>query len=177
MKFRIKTAIFLVLLMLLCTSMMALAGDGEGGSKNPFTLDFSQPAHEEKNVQVDSEIQLTFTKNVVNILVLENNMTCFKLLDENGQEVPIEIIMADDQIERDKKRDVILKPKSLLNEDTEYTIIIDSKLESKSGQVLEEDVTLTFSTISTSNNQQLVFMIAAAIVLAIVVIAYIKKRK
>lgn len=180
LKFKIKATISLVLLMVLITSIGVFAdGNGGGGSNNPFSLDTSMPAHQEKNVPVDSEIKLVFTKNVVNILVQENNMTCFKLQDENGQDVPVDIIMADDQIERDKKRDIILEPKSLLNEGAEYTIVIDSSLQSKSGQALEEDVILTFNTVSVNESflsQQWIWVIGATMIVVIAFVAFRRKK-
>ena len=45
------------------------------------------------------EIKLSFNKNVVHMTVCDDNKQCFALYAEDGTAVPLEVIMADDQME------------------------------------------------------------------------------
>ena len=77
--------------------------------------------------------------------VRENNKKCFSLWS-NNQQVPIEVIMADDQIEFEKRNDVILKPLQTLKAATTYRVEIAPQLESKSGVNLGQKTTVSFTT-------------------------------
>jgi len=77
--------------------------------------------------------------------VRENNKKCFSLWS-NNQQIPIEVIMADDQIEFEKRNDVILKPLQTLKAATSYRVEVAPRLESKSGAVLGHKVTVSFTT-------------------------------
>lgn len=122
----------------------------DNGKDNAFTLVESTPQNAAQNIAVDSQIKLIFNKNVVNLTVKDNNSTCFNLFDSNNQTVPIEVIFADDQIEPDRKREIILKPNELLKENMTYKLEISPNLQSKSGSTLEKSVSLTFTTITTT---------------------------
>lgn len=121
-------------------------GGGTGGGKNePLSLVNSVPADGTAGVNTDALIKLTFSKNVVYMTVRENNKKCFSLWS-NNQQIPIEVIMADDQIEFEKRNDVILKPLQTLKAATSYRLEVAPQLESKSGAVLGHKVTVSFTT-------------------------------
>jgi len=84
-------------------SAYAENGDGTGGGHdNPLTILSSTPEAGQKDVPVTEEINLHFSKNVINMTVKDNNMQCFALYDSNGTSIPLQVIMADDQVEPKK---------------------------------------------------------------------------
>jgi|CZCA01.1.fsa_nt_gi methionine-rich copper-binding protein CopC len=142
----------IITLALLCSIMLVLPvlagqGDGSGGGKGqPLALVSSSPADGQKNVALPVEIKMSFSKNVVYMTVRDNNSKCFAMYSQDGKQVPIEVIMADDQIEFDKRRDIIVKPLQELQAGTTYTVKVAPQLESKSGVNLDKETTLSFTT-------------------------------
>ncbi|WP_418790775.1 Ig-like domain-containing protein [Phosphitispora sp. TUW77] len=123
------------------------SGDSSGGGKdNPLILVSSNPEDGQENVLLTTEIKLTFNKNVVNMSVRDNNMKCFSLTDNTGNTVQINVIMADDQMEPEKRREIVLQPASQLEAGTNYTLEISPELTSKSGVTLGQIVAVTFIT-------------------------------
>ncbi|MBP8718704.1 MAG: hypothetical protein KBI07_06435 [Candidatus Atribacteria bacterium] len=95
-----------------------------------------------------TQIELVFSKNVVNLAVSENNKTCFKVLSkDDGMEIPVQVQMADDQIEREKRNIITLVIEKPLEPWKAYQIIISPELESKSGEKLEKELVLEFVTL------------------------------
>lgn len=176
MKFKTGVVVLLSLLLCICT-MSTMFAHGGGGSNNPFSLKTSNPKDGQKKVSIDSDIILNFSKNVVNIIIKDNNEKCFKMLDEDGQAIPIEIIMADDQIDREKRNDIILAPKEPLGHGKTYTVIVAKDLMSKSGVTLENEVTISFTTISENSGVSPAIWILATILVIILIGAFfITKR-
>lgn len=132
----------LVVCLVLVTSTYALAGN------KPLYLESSNPAYGDRDIPVDLIIDLKFSKNVVNMKVKENNLQCFRLISVTGTVVPVEVIMADDQLYREKRNDIKIKPLTLLDKNTFYTLIIDSSLKAKNGNTLAETIYIPFGTIS-----------------------------
>lgn len=121
-------------------------GDGSGGGQDqPLSLLSSTPADGAQDMAVDTQIKLSFNKNVVNMTVKDNNQKCFTLTADN-QAVPFDVIMADDQVQPEGKRDVILRPRNGLSAGTKYLITISPMLQAKSGVVLGHEVKIAFST-------------------------------
>jgi len=146
----------IITLALLCSIVLALPimagqGDGSGGGKNqPLALVSSIPADGQKDVALPVEIKMTFSKNVVYMTVRDNNSKCFTMYSKDGKQVPIEVIMADDQIEFDKRRDIVVKPLQELQAGITYTVKVAPQLESKSGVNLGKETTLSFTTAGAS---------------------------
>lgn len=134
-----KKVFFLIAFSLLILSSLA-AGD------KTVMLGSSEPADGTIDVAVDTEFVLTFTSNVINMKVSDNNMTCFKLLDEKAAPVDIEVLMADDQIEPEFKRIIRIKSEDLLNKDSAYSIVVSGKLKAKNGSEMGQNVTISFRT-------------------------------
>jgi hypothetical protein len=111
-------------------------GGTGGGSEDPLALVSATPADGAVNVMQPLEIKLVFNKNVAHMSVRDANAEKFSLSAPNGVLVPLIVQIADDQIEPEKRDEVILIPKEQLASDTIYTIIISAGLESKSKTVL-----------------------------------------
>lgn len=131
----------MLLICILCTSGFAANGE-------PLKLESSNPENNATEVSTDLEqIELKFSKNVVNMKVAENNKTCVDFVDGNGNTVPFELIMADDQVERELRDFLYIKPVTPLQEGTTYIVKISKALTSKSGTALEEDLEVSFTTV------------------------------
>ena len=145
-----KKALTLALLLLLFIALpvSALAeGDGSGGgSDEPLSLANSSVPDGSTGVPVDVTIALTFSKNVVNMSVKDNNKTCFNLNNNEGGIVSISVLMGDDQVDPTIKRIINIKPQADLASDTTYKLTISGNLTSKSGAQLGENVVLSFTT-------------------------------
>ena len=125
-------------------------GDGTGGGKNkPLTVT-SSISNGAENVSPDVEIVLTFTKNVVHFTVRENNKNCFSITDSSGGNVPIDVIMGDDQVDPTIKRIVTIKPKSALTPGETYLLKIGKDVTSKSGVSLGRDTYISFTVANTA---------------------------
>ena len=126
-------------------------GDGTGGGKDkPLVLDSSSVPNGSENVSPDAEIVLTFTKNVVHFTVRENNMKCFSMTDSKGNNVPIDVIMGDDQVDPSIKRIVTIKPKSPLTPGETYLLKIGGGVTSKSGVSIGKDTYISFTVADTA---------------------------
>jgi len=145
---RLLFLILLDVLSLILIVLPAAAGDGSGtggGRENPLALVSSNPSDGEKDVGLPVEIKLCFSKNVVHMTVRDNNRKCFLLYSADGT-VPVEVVMADDQIEPEKKREIVLKPLENLRNGTAYTVKVAPELQSKSGVFLGRQVEISFTT-------------------------------
>lgn len=149
---KFKTGVITMIMTALFLGMPALQayadnGDGtSGGQGEPLTLVSSDPAQNQQGVLLSAEITLTFSKNVINMSVSENNQKCFSLHSADGKQIPIKVLMADDQMEPEKKRIIIISPTAQLSPDTQYTVKISPDLSSKSGVTLGQPVSITFAT-------------------------------
>lgn len=140
-----QTPIFYVNLILLLALLIGFSS-GSLAKDSRLYMTASYPGDGEQKVVTDVLISLEFNKNVVNMKVKECNQKSFKLFDEAGKIIPLEIIMADDQLYREKRREIKIKPVAELAPDIYYTLVIHSSLMSKSGEMLNEPVYITFKT-------------------------------
>lgn len=154
-----KRSLILVLLAVLGCMFIALPalageGDGTGGGKDiPLALDSSNPANGLNNVSVTTDINLTFNKNVVNLTVKENNMKCFSLT-ANGSVVPVQVIMPDDQVDFEHRRNIDIQPLQDLKPGTTYKLVISGQLQAKNGMSLGSPVTVSFTTAASDSADQ-----------------------
>ena len=118
--------------------------DGTGGGKTEALTVESTSVEDGAVLAPEDAITLVFTKNVVNSSVKETNLPLFTVTDDSGAAVEITVTMADDQIEPDKKNDVVIAPADTWA-DGAYTLTAQAGITSKSGDVMEQDYTLTFS--------------------------------
>lgn len=152
---KIKILVFLVLAALFVSPFMAFAeGDGSGGGQNqPLALLTSTPVNGAQNVARDTEINLSFNKNVVNMSVAANNRKCFTIT-QGQNSVAFDVVMADDQVQPEGKRDIILVPRSSLLPGTSYKVTVSSGLLAKNGSTMVQDVTITFTTAGIAPKEQ-----------------------
>ena len=144
--------IMLVLSLLLPGMVWAGEGSGDGsggGQQQPLVVEKVVPADGATGISLDPEIKITFNKNVCYMTVRENNRNCFSMWTGSTR-VPIEVIMADDQVEREKRNDAVIKPLNKLEAGTLYRIEIAPEMESKSGVSLGKTATLSFTTAATT---------------------------
>lgn len=120
-------------------------GDGSGGGQNnPLVVDSSTPTNGATGVINLEYIKIVFSKNVVYMTVRDNNMKCFSLWS-GDKKIPAEIIMADDQIEREKRNDVLVKPLQPLQAGATYRVEIAPEVQSKSGVYLGHKESISFT--------------------------------
>jgi len=144
-----KKLIFLMILTILSVNCIpVLAADNGEGKAVGLALAESNPENGAVDVPLDTQIKLLFNKNVVNLTVKDNNSKCFRLLDADNNEVPIEVIFPDDQIEPERKREINLKPLEQLKENTTYKVEVSEMLQAKNGTNLGTAVSITFTTIA-----------------------------
>lgn len=143
-----KSLLFILLLSCIFIGQNSFAeGDGSGGgNSDPLSLVSSSISNGATGVSLKPVIILTFSKNIVNMSVNVNNKTCFTLQSGSGTSIPIEILFADDQIDREKRNDATITPKANLAPGTSYTLVVSSALKSKSGVTMENDVKIPFTT-------------------------------
>lgn len=141
------TGLALLVILLLITPVLAGEGDGSGGGQGvPLGLASSIPADGQQGVSIKPEIKLTFNKNVISLEIRDANKNCFSLVSAHGSMVPIEVVMADDQIYPEEKRNISLKPLQQLQPGTAYTVKISPQLQAKNGTSLGHEVTVKFVT-------------------------------
>lgn len=154
--FHKKSSCFMVVILCLLFALNAVSafaedGDGTGGGdgKNrdiPLTLENASIADGAADIAVNETIQLNFNKNICNVTVLANNKTCFHLTDENGTAVPIRLIFPDNQVQKDYRREVFVRPARDLAKNARYRLSVDSTLRAKNGMTMDNAHTLDFIT-------------------------------
>lgn len=183
-----RTSIFLVLVMavsMVITAAAWAAGEGSGGGAGkPLEIVSCSISDGETDVSLDREIKFVFSKNIANISVAENNRNCFTMTDSRGNAVPIEVITFDDQLESEKKNDIIVRPEAL-QEAEQYTITISPDLQAKNGDKLGQEVKYTFSTVgyvpaeagNTESSTQLWLYLVVIAVILVAAFIFIKGKK
>lgn len=170
---------FILLICILGT--IGFAANGE-----PLKLESSNPKNGALDVATAlEEIELFFSKNVVNMKVEENNRTCIDFVDGDGNPVAFELRMEDDQVNREFRDYIYVQPAEPLKEGTTYTVIISKELTSKSGTAMEEDVEVSFTTVggssttadSAADSGYNPAFIAAALAAIVVIGFFLTRRK
>lgn len=121
--------------------------ESEGKRNNPLVLISSNPIDGAKNVPVQTEIILNFSKNIAHMTVRDKNIKCFSLVNAKSESVQTNIVIADNQIEPEKRRDVYLRPLNDLEPGMTYTVIVDPSFQSKSEVKLNGELKINFTTI------------------------------
>ncbi len=120
-------------------------GDGSGGGQNnPLAIESCVPADGAIGVTNLEYVKIVFTKNIAYMTIREANKKCFSLWS-GSQKIPAEIVIADDQIEREKRNDVLVKPLQPLKPGATYRVEIAPELQSKSGVFLGQKVAVSFT--------------------------------
>lgn len=194
---RKNSRLFIILIMtmigclLMALPVLAGQGNGSGGGKNdPLSLVSSSPVNGQKDFPINGEIKLKFNKNVVNLAVKDNNKTCFVLAASDGNKIPIEVIMPDDQMNPEQNENVSLKPLQELKNGTAYVVKISPQLQAKAGASLDKEVTINFVTEGIASNTiptkpeekektvwDTIFIAAGVVVIAVLVSFVYRRRK
>lgn len=153
-------SIIMITLIILSSTLCSFAqgdgqGDGSGGGQgNPVEVRSTSVSNGQSNVNLNPTIVINFSKNVINASVRSNNKSCFSMKDENGNSISLNIYMADDQVEPDKKRQIIVSPNNTLKEGTKYTLYISKQIKSKSGDNLASSKSISFKTKGTQQQSK-----------------------
>ncbi len=147
---------FFIFLCILPTGSFAMGADGSGngdssgsGDSEPLALVHSTVADGEVGVETNRRLQLVFNSNISNITVKENNAGCFAVTDDKGVNVPTSVIIFDDQLEREMRRDIHLDINDGLKAGKTYAIKISKNLTAKNGKTLGREIKITFTTAAT----------------------------
>ena len=120
------------------------SGDGTGGgSEEPLVVE-SASIEDGAQINPDDSITLVFSKNVCEASVRDANMELASVMDAEDASVPTTVVLADDQVEPDKKNDMVITFDQPLQEG-EYTLTAQAGITSKSGDTLAEDYVLHFN--------------------------------
>jgi len=118
-------------------------GGNGGGAGNPLVVE-SASIDDGAEIAVGDSITLVFSKNVCEASVRDANMALAKVTDAQGADVAATVVLADDQVEPDKKNDMVITFEEPLAAG-DYTLTAQAGITSKSGDVLAEDYVLHFS--------------------------------
>ncbi|HZX20893.1 MAG TPA: Ig-like domain-containing protein, partial [Clostridia bacterium] len=136
----------LILVFMLIIQPIFAGGESEGKKKNPLVLVSGNLSDGAKDVPVQTEIILNFSKNIAHMTVLDENAKCFSLVDAEGKPVQVDVVIADSQIEPEKRRDVHIRPLHDLEPGATYTVVVAPSFQSKSEVKLGEELKINFTT-------------------------------
>ena len=143
-----KRSVIILLVLVLVVSFpiaaMAAGGDGSGSGSGDGPKVESASVEEGGVIAPTDSIVLTFSNNVVNAGVREKNGGLVTLTDASGHAVEIDVVMADDQVEPDKKRIIEVSPKAALEAGV-YTLTAKAGITAKNGTEMKQDFVLTFT--------------------------------
>ena len=108
----------------------------------PLTLDEVNIDNHQENVPVDIRINLKFSFNVSGPEVLEYNTKYISLVKVSDETKKIPISISSGQ----EVQELIVVPENLLENKTEYKLIIEKKLMSRNGMELSSPLNIFFST-------------------------------
>ena len=118
-------------------------GGNGGGSTEPLVVE-SASITDGAQINASNSITLVFSKNVCEASVRDANMALASVKDAQGASVPITVQLADDQVEPDKKNDMVIVFNQPLQEGA-YTLTAQAGITSKSDDSLAEDYVLHFT--------------------------------
>ena len=128
-------------------------GDDEDNPGRQLSLLSSSVMNGDRNAPLNPLIQLDFNKNIVNFTIARHNVTCYHLTDKEGNSVPINVILPDDQLQSRVKSSIFISPLEPLKPRTEYALIIDNDLTAKNGDYIDIAYKIKFTT-GTSEREQ-----------------------
>lgn len=83
------------------------------------------------NIPTSPEFKLEFDKNVVNMLVWENNRKCFSLSTKDGEDIPVNVTKIDDTVSSSDRHYIFIKPVNPLEPNTAYVLKVAPELLAK----------------------------------------------
>lgn len=154
----------LILVLVFCVYIPTALAQGEQsdspGEPGKKPLKFVDITLKDSGAEVDGasdistspELKLEFDKNVVNMLVWENNRKCFSLSTKGGENIPINVTKIDDTVSFTDRHYIFVKPVEPLEPGITYTLKIAPELLAKNqnstlgGTTDGQGVTIAFKT-------------------------------
>ncbi|MEQ8155374.1 MAG: hypothetical protein ABRQ25_10900 [Clostridiaceae bacterium] len=141
-KLLMKTAgtfIFLITVLLFMVTNYAYAEvAGSSGDIKPLnfiscTLEDGSRINGAEIANLKPKFTLLFDKNVVNMLVWENNRKCVSILSDNNSSVPVDVSKIDDTVDFDHRQQIFVQPVNQLEPGRTYYIKVSPDLVAKNG--------------------------------------------
>ncbi len=120
--------------------------------QRPLNFVRSIPSSGSKNVSLKPLLHLYFDKNVVSDNVWQNNRRQFQLF-RGTTPVSINVTRIPDTVDFSRRREIFVRPVNSLRTSTTYKLVIKKNLTSKAGETLAKQITITFTT-RASNNEE-----------------------
>ena len=132
----------LTIMMLAMSSVAAFAADGSA-----FALKSSYPKDGQKNTSMENAgVKLEFNHSISGEKAEANNEKCVSIVDKDGKEVPINVLTQDSA---DGLMLVLIDTtdkKYTIENNSDYTLIVDKNFMDAEGNTLGEDIEITFRT-------------------------------
>lgn len=154
MKLKVLSIFICMSLIWVGTTVLAGNGSGDGGGQSKLELVEALVEKDLDHLLIDETIYLNFSNNVVNMKVKDINMTCFTLMTSEGEVAEFELFFGDDQVDREIRNTIEIRPASEWLEGTSYQLTISGDLTSKNGMSLGEEITVEFTTESTTESEE-----------------------
>ena len=153
-------------------------GGNGGGSGEPLVV---ESASIEEGATLDSvdSITLVFSKNVCEASVRDANLALGSVIDAKGNAVAAKVVLADDQVEPDKRNDMVFQFEKPLAAGT-YKVIAKAGITSTSGDSLAEDYVLNFTVkgaAASGSTNAVPIIIGAVVIIAVIAGVLVARRK
>lgn len=142
MSFRKAISFSLSVFLLFIFSLLPAAA--EGGEA--FNLQSSTVVDGDTDLSVHPVIELTFSKKVSELPLLDHNKDCFHLQDTTGTVVPLTVLFPDTQVQNRFQNQVFLVPEADLQPAANYTLTVDASLTEKKETQLGQTSVIHFTT-------------------------------
>lgn len=175
MKKRAGVILCLVFMMIFVSVPLAFAGQGA------LKLDDTYPRNGDKGTAVENaSVKLYFNEDVVpkNKTVRTANEKAFKLVDEKGKAVPIQVLYS----HKEKGMMMVLSEtatgaNNVIKGDTKYTLTIDSGFEAAGGDTLGKTQRISFTTLNQSRTMKVNMAMMAVMMVGMIFFSSRAMRK
>lgn len=99
-----------------------------------------------EDIPIDTDIRLIFSNDVCAPEVRAHNLTCFTLRTSRNEPVDIDIAMAENNDHYEKKKEILISPRTQLAKSTVYILTIAAELMGKNRKSLGTDKIISFTT-------------------------------
>jgi hypothetical protein len=151
---------FLIFLSFFCTinifNLSYAFASGQGDIKPlsyvSCTLEDGSKIDDVNGISIQPKFTLLFDKNVVDMLVWNNNSTCIKLSNSDNTNVAIDVTKIDDTVDFNHRQEIYVNPIDPLTSEKTYQLYISPNLTAKNGVATlggttdGKGITITFKT-------------------------------
>ncbi|MDO4552614.1 MAG: hypothetical protein Q4C22_03665, partial [Bacillota bacterium] len=144
----------------LCLSLIIVVLSGAFAFGAGFELESSYPEEGSSNSVIQNvAVKLTFTANITSEEAQALNQDCFSITDADGEEVAFTPTYDAEKYPNDVW--LMVSPGIRLTSDTEYAVVISPDMQSSDGDLLGEEVVVSFKTrnIERDNNVNMILMV------------------